>query len=988
MPFGRSAKPNNRSQHNLAVESAGSTSGLGTPSASSTGTATSTGSLSGPGITAASSGLQGIGVSTSGAQTLEQLSHIQPPPPGPGRGPGPGPGPGQLQPFQQQQQQQHGQFQGPSSAAAPGPGPANLPLTNDSFVHHDLRAVSQNHQLPPPHLYGLASGSGSDQDLSLTTPTPAQLHQLHPLNTGTARAVSDADARKAASRFVDAVTRSQSQRYNQVATPIQSNPSYGASYEDLTRSLQATAQGQQSFAYHQHPHQHHQQQALLPQQQPPPPPPPIPQQQQQSAPVEPRRSTRRLLKNIIAGNPRNDSSRSGHSNQPSESQAQIQAHSQAHHLYDNTAGLARRPSKRISNPNPPPPPALRTGPSQVSLDQQSLDWQSQPSPLQTNPHEFQQPTLRRVPTNQDPSPYSDVDENSLRHQIHLQTQLTPDFEHPGQIAFDPATRQHQYQYQYIPHSASTHSSPQSSLQPDANPPAYSSHLGIVEQLRNPETTSQVSHESPIREGDQPNSSTLPSTTASPARYSTQAQEFPSRTSSLQLQQLQSQQQQQQQQQHSHQHPHQHQHQQQSPEDLEQRDMAPPSGGPPQARSEKGLRSETQQSQAPGYRHSQQPSTGLNTISSAAQAGAGTNSFRQSTIQDRPLAQFDGPAEQGRGSPQPSEDPEKAFKDLLQKYKNVKRLYFDGKTQIEQLNGQVEQLQNAVANQRISQSRTALDDSEYTTRFNRLNGAINNLSFNIRKDWISLPPWIEKYVSADALKTGKQEMTAVGRAVITRWIVEEIFWNCFHPGLDPELSRQLKSVEQNIRRFSYTMTRQEEFDALTAKVVSWRMTTLEGLQDVLNSAESANHRQEFIRKATENLTAGLFQHLADPPPAGVDGSASMIVELAVGIAANLPLESRDVAILYPLPQDGVQSDFMDVEKAPLPAIETRPADSEGEAGDDAGKESGGEKSNTKERNKSRAALPPKDGNKVRFAGFLAVDVRGRQVLVKAPVWTLG
>lgn len=290
-----------------------------------------------------------------------------------------------------------------------------------------------------------------------------------------------------------------------------------------------------------------------------------------------------------------------------------------------------------------------------------------------------------------------------------------------------------------------------------------------------------------------------------------------------------------------------------------------------------------------------------------------------------------------------------------KYKNVKRLYFDGKTQVEQLNGQVEQLQNAVANQRISQSRTALDDSEYTTRFNRLNGAINNLSFNIRKDWKSLPPWIEKYVSADALKTGKQEMTAVGRAVITRWIVEEIFDSCFHPGLDPELSRQLKSVEQNIRRFSYTLTSQEEFDALTAKVVSWRMTTLEGLQDVLNSAESTNYRTEFTREATATLTSGLFQYLTDPPPAGVEGSASMIVELAVGIAANLPLESRDVAILYPLPQDGIQPEVMDVEKAPLPAIETRPPDSEGgEAGDtdSAVKDTSGDKS-SKERNKSRA-----------------------------------
>ena len=364
---------------------------------------------------------------------------------------------------------------------------------------------------------------------------------------------------------------------------------------------------------------------------------------------------------------------------------------------------------------------------------------------------------------------------------------------------------------------------------------------------------------------------------------------------------------------------------------------------------------------------------------------------------------------------------------MTKYKNVKRLYFDGKKEIEHLAGQVEQLQNAIANQRMSQSRTSLDDSEYTTRFNRLNGAINNLSFNIRKDWVTLPAWVIPFVSAEALKTGKQEMTAIGRAVITRWIVEEIFNRCFHPGLDPELSRQLKVVELNIRHFSYTMNSQEEFDALTSKVVNWRMATLEGLQDVLRSPESVNHKNDFTRRATSNLTACLFQHLADPPPAGVDGSASMIVELAVGIAANLPLESRDVAIIYPMPESLIQPELMEVEKTGLPALEPRASDaSEEGAGEDggSGNAGGAGKDAPKDGGKDRRGdkrtgmlsvlgaggggaapdgrkgsiadgrlaptvpPPPKDSNKVRFAGFVAVEVRGRQVLVKAPVWPLG
>lgn len=335
-----------------------------------------------------------------------------------------------------------------------------------------------------------------------------------------------------------------------------------------------------------------------------------------------------------------------------------------------------------------------------------------------------------------------------------------------------------------------------------------------------------------------------------------------------------------------------------------------------------------------------------------------------------------------------------------KYKNVKRLYFDGKSQIEQMTAQIELLQNAVANQRMSQSRTALDDSEYATRFNRLNGAINNLSFNIRKDWRSLPPWIEGFVTADALKTGKQEMTAVGRAVIAKWLVDEVFNKCFHPALDPQLSHHLKSIERNIRQFSYTMNSQEEFDALTSKVVNWRMTTLEGLQHMLNSNDSQESRAEFTRMITTNLTASLLQYLTEPAPAGVDGSASMIIELAVGIAANMPLESRDIAILYPLPGEPVRTEIMELEKGALPPLADITDEDDESEDDKAAKpgkaKTGGELADSMDiyarslltgTGVLAAAPPAKENSKIRFAGSVAVEVRGRQVLVKAPVWAL-
>lgn len=355
---------------------------------------------------------------------------------------------------------------------------------------------------------------------------------------------------------------------------------------------------------------------------------------------------------------------------------------------------------------------------------------------------------------------------------------------------------------------------------------------------------------------------------------------------------------------------------------------------------------------------------------------------------------------------------------MQKYKKVKGLYFE-KT------SQVEQLQNTLANQRLSQSRTSLDDNEYMTRFQRLDGAITNLAFNIRKNWRSVPSWLAQYVNQDALKIGKHEMTAVGRSVITKFLVDEVFTKSFHPGLEPDLSMSLKGIEQNIRRFSPVLNNPEESDALTSKVVQWRLTTLEGLKEVLNSPESEEYRNQFTRMATTNLTASLIHFLQEPIPAGIEDSSHMIVELAVSISSNLPLESRDISITYPMPGDLLQPVLMKVGEG-LPPLENPGAETasemdakstesagsaekeelakEGEKGDAKGRKEktksgmlqtmmGGGGSVKKPSAPSGAEVEVKsktseDGTqKIRLAGFMGIEVRGRQVLVKAPVWTL-
>ncbi|KAG5973779.1 hypothetical protein E4U58_004233 [Claviceps cyperi] len=603
--------------------------------------------------------------------------------------------------------------------------------------------------------------------------------------------------------------------------------------------------------------------------------------QQQSSPASAtpqKRSTRQLIKDIF-GSSRESHDAQQQQQQQSQPQPQPSSQSASHSPigpYDSTAGLALRPSQRGSR---------------IFVDQESARQVSYEH-LDTSPHDqLYQPPDHPPPHHQQQAPpplqQHQPQPQSLQHRGTTRTQ-------ERQAQFES----HQQQPQPQSQSQQTHSRHQSlskqaanyeqgALQqpqhhphfpahspPSSHPPSGESHI-VTTQLeksrhfQNAETISQLSHDSSVTDSESWSSFSLQLPHQARQAQNTLHGSAQSRDATVNFLTRQG----------------------AGLQDQDFAEMAPPGagGGSQSGRrgtdADRGLRGQVEPPPGPppGYHHQ-----GI---------------------------------DQGRQSPQPSldRDPEleKQFKDLLTKYKNVKRLYFDGKSQIEHLNGQVEQLQNAVAKQRMSQSRTAWDDSEYSTRFNRLNGAIINLAFNIRKDWRSLPTWVERFVSTDALKTGKQEMTAVGRAVVSRWLVDEVFLNCFHPALDEALSTQLKEIEKSIRGNSYTLHSQEEFDALTAKVVDWRMTTLDGLQRKLESTTATENRTTLTNKITANLTAYLHQFLSTPPPPGVAGSTSVIAELAVAIAANLPLESRDVAIMYPLPGDAVQTDIMQVEQPGLP-----------------------------------------------------------------------
>lgn len=288
---------------------------------------------------------------------------------------------------------------------------------------------------------------------------------------------------------------------------------------------------------------------------------------------------------------------------------------------------------------------------------------------------------------------------------------------------------------------------------------------------------------------------------------------------------------------------------------------------------------------------------------------------QSQAQQDPRVRTQG-HDQGRNTPPPRNRDDLASLDfaqllqkheeLQQKYSKVKRYYFEREAQ-------VTQLQNTVATQRLSMSKTTLDDAQYMQRFERLNGAIQNLSFNIRKDWRRVPNWLAPVCNRDAHAVGTKEMTAVGRACITRWLYESLYERVFHPGIDPNLSFHLKNIERNLRRSSYgTLLTSEQQDDLLTKITTWRLTTIEGLSDILGSRQSDSHTDNLINTLTRQLNDYTRSFLVEPPPPGLADNLHTIIIQAVGIASNIPLESRDICIEYFMPAAPINETYMRLE----------------------------------------------------------------------------
>ncbi len=400
-----------------------------------------------------------------------------------------------------------------------------------------------------PLLPALVPGDGGSAkpggtSISPVVPSPvgnssAPTFDGRPLNSPLLRRASGVE-------YLDPVSRSQSQRFPAQTLPPQNLQQYGssplsaASVDDLNRLALSSPLAEQAPPppLKDHYSQQHQRQ-------PGPPPPQL----------ESRRTTRKLIKNFLGGG--SSSSRS-HPQQQQQKQQQTPPPSALPSAASNTAGLGRRPSKRLSQQQQPL--SLRTDPSQLSISDQQADWplQAQQQPPQRfagpdsgkSPHQGpgdfvrdspgggysisesnsgQQPRLsiRRVGTGdveqqQGSSPYGPDDtahQGGYNQQVAghiLPEHLILLQQRQGVFARSPfETPQPQQQQAYPAPQFQQQSKAVSTGSPHQGFIGHLStavlqqqqqqqqqHHPLLQEQPNPETISQVSHESPAVDADQ------------------------------------------------------------------------------------------------------------------------------------------------------------------------------------------------------------------------------------------------------------------------------------------------------------------------------------------------------------------------------------------------------------------------------------------------------------------------------------------------------
>ncbi|KAI5287484.1 hypothetical protein KEM54_005961, partial [Ascosphaera aggregata] len=247
------------------------------------------------------------------------------------------------------------------------------------------------------------------------------------------------------------------------------------------------------------------------------------------------------------------------------------------------------------------------------------------------------------------------------------------------------------------------------------------------------------------------------------------------------------------------------------------------------------------------------------------------------------------------------------------YAKLKGLYKGERTR-------VYNLQNAIASQQMTKTHTILDDTQYMQLFQQLDGAITTLAFNVRKDWAVVPKWLKDYVHEDAAAVGTKEMTAVGRALLSRVVHDEIFEQHFHPGIYENLSKALKKIELNLRCLHINSAITEESrERGAALVAAWRTATMEGLSGLIQR-DNEEGKAKLTMILTKDWLSRLREFFKSPAPACLESGLQSIIEIALNLLEFKAFETRDIQTVYFLPNQVIDTRLMTKDTS-LPTLPT-------------------------------------------------------------------
>ncbi|KAK9458085.1 hypothetical protein V1511DRAFT_491712 [Dipodascopsis uninucleata] len=215
----------------------------------------------------------------------------------------------------------------------------------------------------------------------------------------------------------------------------------------------------------------------------------------------------------------------------------------------------------------------------------------------------------------------------------------------------------------------------------------------------------------------------------------------------------------------------------------------------------------------------------------------------------------------------------------------------------------EALESDLARKNIESGRNILDDTQYKTKFENLDRSLRSVAFKERSNWDRYPDWI----ASKDLSKGPMR-----RAVLARWLVEEVFLKYMHPGLDLTTSKVLKKVERNVGH------------SFPEDVSLWRRNAIKSTlppdaidrQGTLGSLESKkefNDHRKAALASLEHLCYKVYKkQLVDTQQKKVKDLPAYyidIIDQALSLIAAMNLEVRCIILHYYLPGSNMDPQFM-------------------------------------------------------------------------------